>query len=276
MPGPQDTYTHGHHASVLRSHAARTAENSAGYLRSHLQRGLSLLDVGCGPGSITMDFAELLAPGRVVGIERSETAVASARAAAEPAQLDNLEFAVGDVYALDFADDSFDIVHAHQVLQHLSDPVAALVEMQRVCRPGGIIAVRDADYSAMTWYPESSGLERWMGLYLSVARGNGGEPDAGRHLLAWAHAAGLSAIEPSASVWCYATPQTRTEWGQTWAVRVTESEFASQAVAAGQASPADLDELAGAWREWSAEPDGWFTVPHGELICFAAGPAIRP
>jgi ubiquinone/menaquinone biosynthesis C-methylase UbiE len=49
------------------------------------------------------------------------------------------------VYALDFADGSFDVVHAHQVLQHLTDPVAALIEMRRVCRPGGLIAARDGD-----------------------------------------------------------------------------------------------------------------------------------
>ena len=59
-----------------------------------------------------------------------------------------MTFEVGDVYALAAADDSFDVVHAHQVLQHLTDPVAALREMARVCRPGGVIAVRDVDYGA--------------------------------------------------------------------------------------------------------------------------------
>jgi len=268
MVGPQDNYTHGHHPSVLRSHAARTAENSAGYLLGHLRSGASVLDVGCGPGSITVDLARIVAPGPVVGVERSEAAVRSARESLQELELINVEFAVGDAYALDFPDDSFDIVHAHQVLQHLSDPVAALREMTRVCKPGGIVAVRDADYSAMSWYPASEGLDRWMRLYLEVARSNGGEPDAGRHLLAWAHAAGLQVIEPSASVWCYATERTRSEWGQTWAVRVTESEFARQAVADGRADAAELEGLASAWRVWSQEPDGWFTIPHGELVCF--------
>ncbi|MDO9485587.1 MAG: methyltransferase domain-containing protein [Actinomycetota bacterium] len=263
---PADIYTHGHHSSVLRSHSARTAQNSAGYLVPHLHAGDRVLDVGCGPGSITLDFAELVAPGKVIGLEQSQTAVAAAREAAAAAE-SKASFVVGDVYALEFADSSFDVVHAHQVLQHLSDPSAALREMSRVCRPGGIVAVRDADYSAMSWYPASVGLSEWMDLYQRVARANAAEPDGGRHLLAWAHAAGLHDITPSASVWCYATAEDRTEWGQTWAVRVTQSEFARQALAAGFAIQADLDRLAAAWRDWAADPDGWFTISHGELIC---------
>lgn len=265
-----DRYTHGHHSSVLRAHSARTAQNSAAYLLGHLQAGTSVLDVGCGPGSITLDFARLVSPGKVIGLERSRTAVEAARIAGEKAKAANVAFVEGDVYRLDFANDSFDVVHAHQVLQHLSDPTAALREMRRVCKPGGVVAVRDADYSAMSWYPASPGLTRWLDLYLQVARANRGEPDAGRHLLAWAHAAGFNDIEPSATVWCYAQPEDRAEWGQTWAIRVTESEFAKQAVAAGFAEPDELEQLAEAWREWSKDPDGWFTIPHGELVCFAA------
>ncbi len=268
-PSRTDTYTHGHHSSVLRPHSARTAQNSAAYLLPALSTGARVLDVGCGPGSISLDFARHVAPGQVIGLERSQTAVAAAQRAAQVAGVANAGFVVGDVYALEFEDASFDVVHAHQVLQHLSDPPAALREMRRVCRPGGLIAVRDADYSAMSWYPASAGLTRWLDLYMQVARANGGEPDGGRHLLAWAHAAGLQHVQPSASVWCYATPEDRAEWGQTWAIRVTESAFASQAVAGGFADPVELEELAGAWRDWASDPDGWFTIPHGELLCWA-------
>ncbi len=119
-------YTHGHHESVLRSHRWRTAANSAAYLLPHLVAGQRLLDVGCGPGTITADFARLVAPGQVVGIDQAEVAVAAAAAA-----YDNLRFQTGNVYDLAFADGSFDVVHAHQVLQHLDNPVAALQEMAR-------------------------------------------------------------------------------------------------------------------------------------------------
>src|SRR5690554_1696450 len=146
---------HGHHESVLRSHRWRTAENSAAFVLPVLTPETSLLDVGCGPGTVTIDLASRVE--RAVGVDRAPSVLAAAREAA--ASVKNVEFLEGDAYALPFADGSFDVVYAHQVLQHLTDPIAALREMRRVARPGGYVAVRDADYSAMTWYPRVAGLE---------------------------------------------------------------------------------------------------------------------
>jgi SAM-dependent methyltransferase len=261
-----EVYTHGHHESVLRSHVWRTAQNSAAYLLPHLRPGLSLLDVGCGPGTITADLAELVAPGRVVGLDREEAPLGQARAEAERRGLTTTSYVVGDVYALDFPDGTFDVVHAHQVLQHLTDPAAALREMARVTRPGGLVAVRDADYAAMTWHPASAGLTRWLELYRAAARDNGAEPDAGRQLVAWAHQAGLTDLTPSASAWCYATPEDRAWWSGLWAERITRSALAGQLVRSGRADQAELDRLAAAWRAWGEQPDGWFAVLNGELL----------
>ena len=129
------TYTHGHHESVLRSHTWRTAENSSAYLLPHLRPGQRLLDVGCGPGTITADLALLVAPGEVVGIDAAPDVVAQAAEHARSLGLENLRFEVADLFALGFPDASFDVIHLHQVLQHLEDPVAALVELRRVLRP---------------------------------------------------------------------------------------------------------------------------------------------
>lgn len=260
-----DTYTHGHADAVLQSHRWRTAENSAAHLLPHLRAGQALLDVGCGPGTITVDLAERVAPGQVVGLDVSPDPLAEARELAARRRVP-VEFAVGDVYALDAADDSFDVVHAHQVLQHLTDPVAALREMARVCRPGGVVAVRDVDYATVTWFPADEGLDRWLDLYSRVARYNGAEPDAGRRLLAWAHAAGLRDVTATTSAWCYASPAEREWWGTSWAGRATASSFAEQALAYGLATPADLDGIAAAWLRWAAADDGWLGMLHGELI----------
>src|SRR5919112_3295210 len=124
-------YTHGHHESVLRSHRWRTAANSAAYLLPYLSAGQTLLDVGCGPGTITADLATLVAPGRVTALEVTAEALDLARAEIGRRGLGTIDFVVGDVHALDFPDDTFDVVHAHQVLQHVTDPVAALREMRR-------------------------------------------------------------------------------------------------------------------------------------------------
>jgi ubiquinone/menaquinone biosynthesis C-methylase UbiE len=265
----RETYTHGHHESVLRSHQWRTAENSAAYLLPHLKPGLDLLDVGCGPGTITLDLAAAVAPGRVVGLDAVAEPLDVARANAEARGDTTTEFVVGDVYDLDFPDGSFDVVHAHQVLQHLSDPVAGLREMRRVCRQGGFVAVRDADYAAMAWYPQSPELEAWQRLYEAVARSNDGEPHAARHLLAWTHTAGFEDITCSADSWCYATTEDRAWWGGLWADRVTASAFAEQALAGGFTTARELDDIAQGWRTWAADPDGWFVVLHGEILARA-------
>ncbi|WP_234426158.1 class I SAM-dependent methyltransferase, partial [Streptomyces kebangsaanensis] len=164
MPKQRDTavYTHGHHESVLRSHTWRTAANSAAYLLGSLEPRMRILDIGCGPGTITADLAELVPDGHVTGVDRAAGVLERARATAGERGLSNVDFAVADVHALEYPDDTFCVVHAHQVLQHVGDPVRALREMRRVTRPGGYVAVRDADYAAMTWYPRVPGLDDWL------------------------------------------------------------------------------------------------------------------
>lgn len=264
-----DTYTHGHQPSVLRSHRWRTAENSAAYLLGHLEPGQRLVDLGCGPGTITADLALRVAPGEVVGLDRAPAVLDEARSHAAERGVGNVTFAVGDAYALDLADDSADVVHAHQVLQHLTDPVAALVEARRVLRPGGLLAVRDADYAAFAWWPRLAPLDRWLEVYEAVTAGNGADADAGRRLLGWARAAGFADITASSSTWTFATPEDRRWWGDLWADRCLESSFAQQAVERGVATASELTEVAEAWRRWAAEDDATFIVVHGEVLARA-------
>ncbi|SDI39238.1 class I SAM-dependent methyltransferase [Nonomuraea jiangxiensis] len=260
-------YTHGHHESVLRSHRWRTAENSAAYLLPHLQPHMTVLDVGSGPGTISADLAARVE--RLTASEVSAGALDLARAEITGRGLSNVDFAVADVLALDFPDDTFWVTHAHQVLQHVGDPVRALSEMRRVTRPGGLVAVRDSDYSGFTWYPLLPELEEWLALYQRVARGNGGEPDAGRRLLSWARAAGFEDVTATSSTWCFATPEDRAWWGGMWAERILHSSMAEQALATGAATEADLRRISAGWLEWAAADDGWLSILHGELLCRA-------
>lgn len=269
MSGREAVYTHGHHESVLRSHRWRTAANSAGYLLPRLRPGMSLLDVGCGPATITADLAALVAPGTVTAVEISAQALEIAQAEVAARGQDNIEFRVADVMALDFPDDTFDVVHAHQVLQHLADPVGALAEMRRVCRPGGLVAARDGDYAGFVWFPAIPALDEWLSLYRRLAADNRGQPDAGRRLLSWARAAGFDDVTASSSTWCLATPEERAWWGQTWAERIVRSDIARQAVRSGAATDEGLRDIARGWHDWVASEDGWFSVLHGEIICRA-------
>jgi SAM-dependent methyltransferase len=260
------TYTHGHHESVLRSHTWRTAENSSAYLLPHLRPGLSVLDIGCGPGTITADLAQLVAPGQVVGLDASREVVAQAEAYAASRDEANLRFEVGDLFALRYENATFDVVHAHQVLQHLADPEAALVELRRVLRPGGVLAVRDSDYSAFVWAPTHPMLDRWMELYLAVTERNGHNARIGPSLLGVAHAAGFDDVVVSSTCWTFADPASRQWWGGLWADRVRLSRFAEQAVEYGLTDADELAEIAQAFLSWAASPDGVFVVPHVEIL----------
>jgi SAM-dependent methyltransferase len=258
---PTNVYIHGHHETVLRSHRWRTAENSAAYLLPVLTDSMHLLDVGAGPATVTRDLAGRVA--RVTALEVTEEAVAVAREGLRG--VGNAEVTAGDVHELPFEDDTFDVVHAHQVLQHVADPVLALREMDRVCKPGGYIAARDSDYAAFTWYPAVPELDDWQDLYHRIARGNGGEPDAGRRLLSWAREAGLRDVVATSSTWCFASDEDRAWWGGMWADRILVSEMARQALASG-VPQAELERLSAGWRRWSEQPDGWMSLLHGEVL----------
>ena len=261
-----DTYPHGHHESVVKSHSERSAEDSAAFLLPHLTAEMRLLDVGCGPATITCDLATHVA--EAVGIEPPGSVLDTARANAASRGVANVSFEEGSVYELAFDDDSFDAAYAHQVLQHLSDPVRAIEEMVRVTKPGGIVAIRDADYRAMAWYPQPPELDQWMETYQAVCRTNDAEPDAGRYLLAWALEAGVDrrAISASASTWLKDTPEAAAVWGQAWTDRSVKSSFASQAVEYELATEADLQGMSDAWNEWGTSEAAWFMIPHGEIL----------
>jgi SAM-dependent methyltransferase len=260
------TYTHGHHESVLRSHLWRTAGNSAAYLLPHLRPGMSLLDVGCGPGTITADLARSVAPGQAVGLDASTEVLSQAQTLAAGAGLANLRFEAGDLLALEHGDATFDVVHAHQVLQHLAEPAAALAELRRVLRTGGILAVRDSDYGAFAWAPRDPALDRWLELYLAVTTRNGHDARIGPSLLGLAQAAGFEDVRVSSTTWTFADPESRQWWGGLWADRVRESRFAEQAVAYGLSDRGELEAIAQGFLHWAASPDGVFVVPHVEVL----------
>ena len=263
-------YVHGHESAVLNAHATRTVDNSCAYMTGRIAPGSSILDVGCGPGTITAGLAALTDPGRVTGIDPSADAIDRARSLAQAAGATNLAFDVAALGNLDPEAERFDVVHAHQVLQHLADPVAAFKAMLALCAPGGFVAVRDADYGGMLWAPEVPGLELWREAYTVTARAAGGEPNAGRMMKGWALAAGVESPEVTASVWTYSTPEEVAWWSSSQASRVRHSTFTERLRDVGYSS-CEVEDMASAWEEWGRSPDAWFMVPHGELIVTVPG-----
>lgn len=141
--------------------------------------------------------------------------------------------------------------------------------MRRVLKPNGILAAREVDMSICQWYPEPPAFNKWLEVYMQVARANSGDPIAGRRIHAFAHEAGFERdrISVSASTWCFTSQEERKFWGTMWADRLLQSAFFQQAVNGGHASGEELHQISRAWRDWCDEPDGRFVVVHGEILC---------
>jgi ubiquinone/menaquinone biosynthesis C-methylase UbiE len=266
-----ETYTHGHAPATVRQHALRTADEAAAFLLPALRPGMRLLDVGCGPGSITRGLAERVAPGPVIGLDLSRETLAAARHEAAARGLANLRYEEGSVYQLPFPDASFDVVYAHQVVQHLRDPGAALREMLRVLRSGGLVAVRDVDWGTVSYWPPDPWIDRFVDVHFKTWYRNGGEPRMGRQLRALFNAAAVTDLQITAALWCYATPDETVEWGESYAQRLLTSPMGQRPVEYGYASRSDIEAMAAAFRAWAAHPDAFWAFTHVAALARKAG-----
>lgn len=263
-----ERYTHGYHHAIVGSYALRTAEECAAFLLPHLDSEMVMLDLGSGPGTITAGLAQRVK--QVIGLDISAKMVGSARLHVARLGITNATFRTGSAYHLPWDGEQFDVVYAHQLLQHLADPVRALREARRVLKPGGLVAVRDADYGTMVHGPTEPPLLRWRRLYHQVTAANGGECDAGRFLLSWVLEAGLVDPMVTTRTTTHATPEERRAWGELWAVRAVSSDFADHATRGGFATGNDLAEISAAFRRWADRPDGFWAYLHGEVL------AVKP
>ncbi|KAK4500829.1 hypothetical protein PRZ48_009021 [Zasmidium cellare] len=182
---PQPHY----HALNKTPFTTRTAQSNARHLLPYIQPNHRILDIGCGPGSITADLAELVPQGEVVGIDINPDFVEAGIALAKERGLQNLFFRVGDV-TTDLANiepSTFDIVHAHQVLLHLPDPLSTMQQMRRIAKPGGLISSVDSAFKLII--PSNPGILSSEATYEKLSKGN---PTFGQTSHITAHAAGFS------------------------------------------------------------------------------------
>jgi len=240
-----------------RAQFLRTAQHHAGYLLPYLRAGMNLLDVGCGPGSITAGLAQRVAPGATVGVDlRRATLPSRAERDASAAR-----FVIADVCQLPFADASFDAAHAHALCQHLADPLAALHELRRVVRRGGVIGVADWDRELVIVHPRMELLERGFAHLAALRRSEGGDPQAGRMLAERLTRAGFERPAMHVVAEALASRRTAIETGETWARAFEEAVTRTRLLALGITSEAELDALPAAWRHWAHTP-GAFLLTH--------------
>lgn len=244
--------------------ASRTVAKCCAYLQPHIKPTSRILDVGCGAGSITIDLARLVPQGHVVGVDISSDSLAQATSFAQAQGVTNVEFKQSDAHAMrDLVDGSFDIVHSHMVLLHLSDPVKALREMRRLVRDGGVVAARDVATTVII--PEKPILVKQTQIYDRISRDRGAHTDGGKHTHLWAHEAGFAwdKIEMSCGAWEYSGPAERRAW-----VEGAKSSMRAIAVAGGYATEQELDEIGAGWEEWGNHEEARFMGLDGQILCF--------
>ena len=147
----------------------RTVDNSFAPLARYLSAGVSVLDVGCGPGSITIDIAKRVDPGKVIGIDLEPATIAKAESLRIDLDVGNASFQTGDAYALEFADDTFDITCFHALMSYLCDPVLALNQQKRVTKPGGHVIGWFGSWSDQIIYPPCRAFDRYLSACAQLA-----------------------------------------------------------------------------------------------------------
>lgn len=161
---------------------SRDARTFLPFLLPHLRPGMAVLDAGCGVGSIALDLAPTVAPGRMAGIDADPGQIEAARRSAAERAIDNAEFVTASVYELPFEDATFDVVYANAVLLYVREPVRALVEMRRVLRPGGLAAASDDDLGTVVMSPDRPELRLAPRLFERAVAHEGGNARYSRHL----------------------------------------------------------------------------------------------
>jgi len=252
---------------------ARRTGAAGGVFAPQLRAGMRLIDCGCGPGSITVDLARAVAPGDAIGIDLRADALTQGRTLARERGIANLAFQAASVYQLPYADDSFDAAFACAVLQHLSAPVAALREIRRVLRPGGVVGIVDGSSTITFRYPTSPLLEAWDKLRVLQREHNTERSSDALQLRALLREAGFARTQASGQMATEAGPpagsleETR---------RVAEDHLirlrgvlGELAVAQGWATRAELEQMAKALIAWGEAPDAFYARPSFTAIGWA-------
>jgi ubiquinone/menaquinone biosynthesis C-methylase UbiE len=238
--------TRGYTQPILNYMTRRTAEREGAFFLPHLQPGMRVLDVGCGPGTITLGLARAVAPAEVVGIDIEPSQIDASRALAAEQGVTNLRFAVGNGEALDFPDASFDAVFSYATIEHIPDPLVVLRELRRVVRPGGLARVDASDWGGRVTHPPSPVMEEAIATYVRLWEHNGGHARLGRELPKLLRTAGFTRLQTTAG--------SLQMMPGVFEV-ISAPRFVERVTALSWADHAAIARWGAAFREWEANPD---------------------
>lgn len=262
----RDERAHGVTPGLSRDYATRTAARQAAFVLPHLHSGMSLLDVGCGPGTITIGLAEAVAPGRVIGVDHDKTHIEAATALAAKAGVDNVTFQSGDACALPFDEGMFDAAFENNLFTHIPGAaVLAAGEIYRVLKPGAFFAARDADAGSVVWGHHSCAIRLLDRLFTEWQQGRGSDITLGKRLPEILREAGF--VDSITSVTAD-TKATRDEIRSHADITLSllDGPFGRDVVANGMVNAETIDGLKDTMREWANHPDAFFANVHVEVI----------
>lgn len=249
--------------AITSMYGDRTASNCCAYFLSYVTKSANIIDIGCGPGIITSDLAALARSGQTIGIDASEGVIAQARSRSSALHLPNLSFSVGNATNLNaYADNTFDIVHCHQLLVHVPSPVKILKEFHRICKPGGIIACREIVSSVPPKLkPDLPALRAYWNRCLTLIKKTGSNAEAGRDLETWAKEAGLEANGGKLIV-------STSLMGNPSHLPQVSGGTGTKSFLSGVASEEEFAVWKEAWEQWEATEGHEFAFECGEILCF--------
>ncbi|PMD47075.1 S-adenosyl-L-methionine-dependent methyltransferase [Hyaloscypha variabilis F] len=275
------TYTQGYSSHTTSTQQSRTAESDAAFLIPHIKKGDHILDIGCGPGTITTGFIKYVSEGSVIGIDISPDVLQKAQAHATSANIPtsgpgSVTFQEGNIFeGLPFPDDTFDIVYCSQVLGHFPPPdlpLEALTEMRRVLKTGGILATREAIDAH--FYPKSLDLDRlWLGKSRKAVRKGAPEVDStSTRLPALLRAVGFDAdrgkVKVGAGTRVFAGRETRGWLAWRAEGQLTEGDPFRQSWIEVGITEEEIQETLVAVRKWAGTEDAWFVAVEGEMLAW--------
>ena len=259
-------------AEIMESLRRHTVETSAAYLLPYLKSGRRVLDFGCGPGVLSVGLARAVAPGELHGVDRRKSQVDLARAMAAALRQENAIFHVADVTDLPFEDNFFDVAHGHDILMHVPDTQAALAELKRVLKPGGVIGCREMISGSCFTYPDYGIMGRAWETFEDTVASDDGHPQLGKDLKTPLLTAGFTDVHITGSLDMYTTPED-IEFVYLVASRLFLSQdFTETAIAYGASTEELSARIRAAYDEWKNHPGAVCAVAYGEAVASKPGP----
>ena len=259
-------YTMGFSEEYLESMRRFTAQACASYLIPYLRPGLRVLDFGCGPGTISVGLARAIAPGHLDGVDMEPSQIELAKSTAQASDVSNATFHVGDVTALPFEDDYFDVAHCHNVLMHVPDTAAVLAEVKRVLKPGGILGCREMMCGSSFTEPDFGVIRKAWDMFEDLLAADDAHPQMGKELKIHLKNAGFDNVYATATFDVYNAPadiefiyRIATQW-------FLSPEITEAAIKYGAATKELCDAIGAAYARWRQHPGAFLGVAYGEAL----------